>query len=110
MKILDKIKKIFIVMIMGIAGICTKIFAISDPLYGFSNESFIPEPSLWEKMLDAVRFLIIIPIVLIIGLIMYFNKSTDNKVKKVGLALIIIAVVVAIIALAIYIIGWFVSQ
>ncbi len=36
---------------------------------------------------------------------MYFNKKSSSKVKKVGLVLILIALVVTVIALAIYIIG-----
>lgn len=40
---------------------------------------------------------------------MYFNKNPIDRIKKIEFKLII-AVVVAIIALAIYIIGWFVSQ
>ena len=70
-----------------------------------------PEPSLWEKILNVSKFLIV-PIILIIGLIMYFNKKSSSKVKKVGLALIIMALVVIVIALAIYIIGslWSVKE
>lgn len=60
---------------------------------------------LWVKIFNVLKILIV-PIILIIGLIgliMYFNKKTSDRVKKIGLALIIMAAVLAVIALAIYI-------
>ena len=59
----------------------------------------------WVKIFNVLKILIvsIILIIGLIGLIMYFNKKSSDRVKKIGLKLIIIAVVLTVTALAIYI-------
>ncbi len=97
MKILNKIKKIFTAMIMGIVGIYTRVSALPpDPLYGPSKTEI--EPSLWEKIFNVSKYLIV-PIILIIGLIMYLNKKSSKGVKKIGKVLIVTSIAIMIVVL-----------
>lgn len=101
MKILNKIKKIFITIIMTIVGFSTKVFGVSpDPLYGPPEmQAQAQESEQKLRILETIQGIakyLIIPIVLIIGLVMYFNKKTSSKVKKVGLVLVIISIAVAV--------------
>ena len=113
MKVINKIKRIFTIIGISLVSFSTKVFGVLSPddIIAYGPVKTEPEPTIWEKILNVSKFLIV-PIVLIIGLIMYFNKKSSSKVKKVGLALIIIALVVVVIALAIYIIGslWSVKE
>lgn len=101
MKILRKIKRIIVTIIVSIIGVSTKVFGVGpDPLYGPPElQAQAQETEQKLRILETLQGMakyLIIPIVLIIGLVMYFNKKTSSKVKKVGLALVIISIAVAV--------------
>lgn len=99
MKVLKKIKKIFITMWVALIGFSTKILAASENDYmGPMEVLYAPPKSLGEKCLNTAKFLII-PIVFIIGLIMYLNKKSSEKVKKVGEVLMVIGIIIIVIGI-----------
>lgn len=98
MKLLEKIKK----GMMGIGGfllmIPTKVLAmpvddamIHMPLYGPPKEP--PKPSLIEIVWKVVTNLLF-PIVLLIGIIIYFKKVKDSKKNRIILSIGIVLLII----------------
>ena len=102
MKVLKKIKKIFITMWVALIGFSTKILAASENfnIFEMNGTEYAPpkSPQIVETILNTSKF-IIAPIVLIIGLIMYLNKKSSEKVKKVGEVLMVIAIIIIVIGI-----------
>lgn len=102
MKVLKKIKKIFIAMWVALIGFSTKILAASENfnIFEMNGTEYAPpkSPQIGETILNTSKF-IIAPIVLIIGLIMYLNKKSSEKVKKVGEVLMVIAIIIIVIGI-----------
>lgn len=105
MKILNKIKKVFVGIGIFFITIYTKVLAASNSLetqlmYGVPSDQNAPI-NIRENLLRMLGLLLIPLITIIIGAIIYWRKSkSSNKIKIVTLALII---VVLIIFLMIYI-------
>lgn len=122
MKILSEIKRIFIIIMFLITCFFIKDFGVVNAVTNsedivINTENIIEcakEPSSFfisRRIIDISK--ILIPgIIFIIGLIMYFNKKSSSKVKKVGLVLIVLVLATVVIALSIYIIGslWSVKE
>ena len=63
-------------IIVGLTAMCSKVFARPQILYG------MPQPSGWEIGMRVLR-IISIPIVILIGGIIYFKKSKSSNKRKV---------------------------
>lgn len=103
MKIIEKIKKIFTAIGVSCITLTTKVFAkpnveeyvINTPLYGVET----PEPviPLGIKIWNICQVLII-PLILLIGIIVYFKKSKSSTKKKIIISLIVFIFAVLIMA------------
>lgn len=93
MKLLKRFGKIFTSCALGITTFVTKVYAIAihdiqiQPDYGVQLE---PEPSIATNLASTI----IVPIILLIGLIVFLVKSTSSVLKKV---IVSVGVVVAYI-------------
>lgn len=93
MKLLKKIGTIFTSCVLGITKLASKVYAASIydmPIqcdYGVQLE---PEPSITTNIASTI----IVPIILLIGLIVFLVKSTSSVLKKV---IVSVSVVVAYI-------------
>lgn len=93
-KIINRLKKIFIMIETFCLSIYTKVFAIAPntlieidavALYGVAK----PSPT---KMILKITKIFIIPIALIVGLLIYFKKSKSSKKKKLLVTLGVVAI------------------
>jgi len=98
-KILDGIKKVFLMVGTFCISIYTKAFALSNPtqlLYGMPplepDLYGVPRPNEIPVLWKVARGLII-PIAFIIGVIIYFKKSSSSVIRKV------ITIIIALIIL-----------
>lgn len=75
----------------------TPLYGIPEPkLYGVVKPE---EPSFWEKILPIIK-IVFIPLILIIGLIIYWRKSKATKKNKIYLTtgiIILVAVIYGIL-------------
>lgn len=72
-----------------------KFWSRLQPAYGVPVEPAKPEPTFWEKILPIIK-IVFIPLLLIIGLIVYWKKSKAEKKKKIYLTIGIIILVAVI--------------
>lgn len=95
-KIINRLKKTFIMIGTFCFSIYTKVFAIDriqpeyvepDLLYGVPRPNEIP-------MLWKITRGLIIPIAFVIGVIIYFKKSSSSTLRKVITVLIALSIVV----------------
>ena len=105
-KVWSKIRKIFSSIGIALFAFGTKVNAFK-PVYNITPSEygvFNPksEPSFWEKTLPIIRF-VLIPLLLVIGLIVYWKKSKAEKKMKIYITVGIIFLGVAIYA----IINWY---
>lgn len=94
-KIINRLKKIFIMIGTFCLSIYTKVFAISPTnmieeiegvtLYGVAK----PNP---VKVISKIAKVYVIPVALIVGLLIYFKKSKSSKKKKLLVTLGIVAI------------------
>lgn len=88
MRILKKISIIMTSILLGIKALATKVYAIAiDDIpvqcdYGVE----MPEPSPASNITSTI----IIPAILLIGLIVFFIKSTSSLLKKIIVSVIVI--------------------
>lgn len=96
MKIVEKIKKGLIGLGVFLLTIPAKAFAIdiTPVLYGMPAPN--PKPTILKNILDICR-IVVIPLALIIGIVIYLKKSRSGKKRK-----IIIVVISTAIALVLY--------
>ena len=90
--IFEKIKKVFFGIGMLLMYLPNKVLAVAagDVIRDFDDDKYTsPEYGVqhvhytsWERVLDVFRF-IFLPIVLLIGLTIYFKKSKASKKKKI---------------------------
>lgn len=85
-KILKKTGAFFTGIIIGIKSMIIKVYAvnlevIAEPEYG------IPEP---EPKTNSLATNIIIPIILLIGIIVFCKKSTSSVLKKVIVSAVVV--------------------
>lgn len=97
-KIINRLKKIFIMIGTFCLSIYTKVFAIDaiQPMYGISLEPDlygVPRPNEIPMLWKIARGLII-PIAFIIGVIIYFKKSSSSTLRKIITVLIALSIVV----------------
>ena len=107
-KILGKIKKIFIMIEAFFIFVCTKGFAAPADvviMYGVSKPEIIPPlyqvviTKIWDIMHSFV-----IPLVLLIGAIIYLRKSPKSlKRKIIKIAIIVILTILICIAIDFFI-------
>ena len=97
-KFISKIKKVIVLIIGVIIALPSKIYAVFDDqitsLYGVYDP-----PSPLEEFWKIARYFII-PIILLIGIIVYLTKkktSTRNKVLIILAFIIVIAIIYCII-------------
>ncbi len=95
---IKKIRKVLIAIGTFLISIPTKIRAVIDiteigneKLYGVPN----PKLTILSGLLNLFRY-IILPIVLIIGIVVYIKKSKSSKKRKILTILAIVAIAVAI--------------
>ena len=96
MKIFRKVKNALISIGVAIISFPNKIFAIQQPqdlygppvatMYGVAKPS--PIISIWN-----IARVLIIPVALLIGIIVYFKKSKSSKKKKILVTMCIIVLV-----------------
>lgn len=82
MKLLKRFGKIFTSCALGITTFVTKVYATSTipiPIQCDYGVQLGPEPSLTSKLASTI----IVPIILLIGLIVFLVKSTSSVLKKV---------------------------
>lgn len=96
MKILSKFKKICLAFIINLIAVFSKVFAINpqdfyiDP--GMIETAYgVPRPSPAVKILMFLKTCVI-PIVTLIGLIIYYKKSNNTKKKKVLVTILTIII------------------
>lgn len=97
-KIMNKVKKIFFVIGTFFITIYSKsIAAISpDPIYGVQPaEPLVIDKIVMRVILEVARN-IIIPVVFIIGTVVYFKKSASSTLRKIITIIISLAVVILI--------------
>lgn len=97
-KIINRLKKIFIMIGTFCLSIYTKVFAIDEIqlMYGIPPEPDlygVPRPNEIPMLWKIARGLII-PIAFIIGVIMYFKKSSSSTLRKIITVLIALSIVV----------------
>ena len=97
-KIINRLKKIFIMIGTFCLSIYTKVFAIDaiQPMYGIPLDPElygVPRPNEIPMLWKIARGLII-PIALIIGVIIYFKKSSSSTLRKIITVLIALSIVV----------------
>ena len=97
-KIINRFKKIFIMIGAFCFSIYTKVFAIvrTQPAYGIPLEPDlygVPRPNEIPMLWKITRGLII-PIAFVIGVIIYFKKSSSSTLRKVITVLIALSIVV----------------
>lgn len=90
---MKKIKKILIALGINLAIFWNKVLAV-EPMYGIPSPSVygIPSPGSKIKSILSCINVIFLPIVFLIGSIVYFKKS--KRTKKVKIAIILISVIV----------------
>ena len=101
MKILEKIKKVFLTIGVFLVTLPTKIWAIGievlPDLYGppqLDYGVFRPRSiGILENILKIVR-IIVIPLILIIGIIIYLKKSKSSRLRKVITILLTVAIAI----------------
>lgn len=103
MKILEKIKKVFLTIGMFFVTLPTRIFALNSntiALYGVPEpqpEYGVFEPSSVSRILENIGkiiSIIIIPLILIVGIIIYLKKSKSSKLRKVITVLLAVAITI----------------
>ena len=102
-KLLNKIVKIFSGIGLALFALGNKVMALditTDLLYGPPNPDLYgvvkPEKtSFWEKILPIIK-IVFIPLILIIGLIIYWRKSKSDKGTKILLIICIVIFVLII--------------
>ena len=108
MKIISKIKKIIFSAGIAIMALLRNVYAVDiafSELYGVEDPD--ETISVLTVILNIVRF-IIIPIVLLIGLIIYWKKGKDsNKVKFIG-SIVAIVITLAFVGLITFIANIFI--
>ena len=88
MKIKERCKKIGLGILGAIMTFTNKVLAsvlLIEPEPMYAPKYVLPEPTIWEKLFKiAMKFsaFILIPIVLIIGIVVYVVKNKDNSEKK----------------------------
>ena len=122
MKVMSKIKKIAFLISSFFLGISTKVFAsnfLDDqrPFAGTNNNTAygVPPVPIKQTLWSFTRT-IVIPIILLIGVIIYLKKSTQTKLRKfitVTSIIVITAIIYCIVNYLVdndyYIVGlWFI--
>jgi len=98
-KLIKRLKKIFIMIGVFCFSIYTKVFAIDvaiQPMYGIPLEPDlygVPRPNEIPMLWKIARALII-PIAFIIGVIIYFKKSSSSTLRKIITVVIALSIVV----------------
>lgn len=103
MKIIKKIRNIFIMTGLFIISVCSKARAALAPVdEGFVPATYAPDrPPSKLSILYEIFKLLIIPIAIIIGLITYYKKSKNNKYKKL-IKILVGIIIVIMVGLIIY--------
>lgn len=94
MKILEKIKKVFLSIGVFLVTLPTKIWAVNmenfanhalemQPEYGVIEPIPIPRTYTILENIGKIISIIIIPLIFIIGIIIYLKKSKSSKLRKV---------------------------
>ena len=87
-----KIKIIISSIIIFVGTICNKVYGFATPAYGIER----PEPKfdLLEELLKIAKFFTI-PIIAIVGVIVFFKKGkVDTKLKKAILIVILLILII----------------
>ena len=87
-----KIKIIISSIIIFVGTICNKVYGFVTPAYGIER----PEPKfdLLEELLKIAKFFTI-PIIAIVGVIVFFKKGkVDTKLKKAILIVILLILII----------------
>lgn len=102
MKLKHKIKNIFMMMITGIIGLYSKVFAY--------NDDFVSKANSWKTRTAATLYgvetpevvghdfikIFVIPIALLVGIFVYLIKSKSSKKRKIITVSIILLLVIVI--------------
>lgn len=97
-KLKKQFKKIFLMLGTFCISLYTKVFAVDtiQPMYGIPLEADlygVPRPNAIPMFWKVARGLII-PIAFIIGIIIYFKKSSSSILRKIITSSIALAIVV----------------
>lgn len=100
MKLIKKIKNWLTMVGIFLLTLSTKVFAL-DPREIAIDVSLYAVPKPREEILREKIWMIthkfVIPIILVIGLIIYFRKSKSSTKKKIIVSILVIIPIIAII-------------
>ena len=95
MKILEKLKKVFWGVGVFWTTLHMNVYGYGlTPLYGIEKPKPEPKESILENI-GKIISIIIIPLILIIGIIIYLKKSQSSKLRK--FITVLLAVMIAIL-------------
>lgn len=106
MKVLNKVKKVLIAIGLFFVSISGKVFATPmQPLNIIENDITSPkyrvQHPIESNFFNLFQF-VFIPLVLLIGFIVYYKKSKSPKKKKV----LIMIIIVLITIIALFLLNW----
>lgn len=109
-KILDKIKRIFIMIEAFFLSICSKVFAVQmtqndvRTLYGVPTLPILEKDQVVITKIWDIMHCFVIPLILFIGAIIYLRKSPKSlKRKIIKIAIIVILTILICIAIDFFI-------
>lgn len=109
-KILDKIKRIFIMIGAFCISICSKVFAVQmtqddiRELYGVPTLPILEKNQVVITKIWNIMHSFVIPLILLIGAIIYLRKSPKSlKRKIIKIAIIVILTILICIAIDFFI-------
>jgi hypothetical protein len=109
-KILDKIKRIFIMIGAFCISICSKVFAVQMTqddirvLYGVPTLPILEKNQVVITKIWNIMHSFVIPLILLIGAIIYLRKSPKSlKRKIIKIAIIVILTILICIAIDFFI-------
>lgn len=109
-KILGKIKKVFIMIEAFFLSICSKVFAVQmtqndvRTLYGVPTLPILEKDQVVIAKIWNIMHSFVIPLVLLIGAIIYLRKSPKSlKRKIIKIAIIVILTILICIAIDFFI-------
>ena len=95
--VLKKFKKVIIGIIVGVITLPNKIFATdAEDVFQYASLYGVPKAS--DKLIYIYNIIrvIIMPVAILIGLIIYFKKSKSTKKKKIIITICAIAIAVIV--------------
>jgi glucan phosphoethanolaminetransferase (alkaline phosphatase superfamily) len=100
MKVISKVRKIMIAISLFFIGVSSRVLGAGMEIIHAQPEYGVPMPPVSRNWQILRTF--IIPLILLIGIIIYLKKSTQTRLKKVITVVLVIVVTVFIYAIVNY--------